>query len=189
LRHLVLYPASGRFDFLPSASACLDSAHGHALCGVSIREKLGWALSLTDQSRFGQSLLRHFSALRQSGKIVEPDDLVLYTKDIRETTLGDAASERHLPALELGLAAAGAVMATARLDTLVALARCLTGAGARTASESLAIPMRSRGRNQIVQADSLDLCLCLCLGSHSLSLYRRHFDEVTHVLDLSAQRG
>jgi hypothetical protein len=156
LRHLVLYPASGRFDFLPSAGAHLDSAHGHALCGVSVREKLGGSLSFADQSRFGQSLLRHFSALRQSGQIVEPDDLILYTKDIRETTLGDAASERHLTALELGLAAAGAVVAAARLDTLVALARCLTGTGARTASEPLAVPVRSRGGNQIVQANALN---------------------------------
>jgi hypothetical protein len=156
LRHLVLYPASGRFDFLPSASAHLDSAHGHALCGVSIREKLGRSLPFADQSRFGQSVLRHFSALRQSGKIVEPDDLMLYTKDIRETTLRDAASERHLTALELGLAASGAVVAAARLDTLVALARCLAGARARTASESLAIPVRSRCWNQIVQADTLN---------------------------------
>jgi hypothetical protein len=28
--------------------------------------------------------------------------------------------------------------------------------------------------------------LALCLGCHSLFLCRRHFDEMTHVLDLSA---
>jgi hypothetical protein len=119
LSHLVLYSASGRFDFLPSASAHLDSAHGDALCGVSVREKLGGSLSFADQSGFGQSLLRHFSALRQLGKIVEPDDLMLYTKDIRETTLWDTASERHLTAFELRLAAARTVMARTCLDTLV----------------------------------------------------------------------
>ena len=79
------------------------------------------------------------------------------------------------------------VMSRAGLDTLVSLAGRLTGARARTTSESLAIPVRSRGRNQIVQADLLDGCR-FSFGCHSLALYRRHFDEVTHVLDLSAQR-
>jgi len=111
LRHLVLYPASGRFDFLPSASAHPDSADRHALCGVSVREKLGRAFAFSYQPGFSQSFFRHFSSLRQLGKIVEPDDLVLYTKDIRETALGYAAGERHLTALELRLAAARTVMA------------------------------------------------------------------------------
>src|SRR6185295_14496687 len=93
---------------------------------------------------------------RQLGQVFKTDDLVFYTKDIRETALRDPAGERHLAALEVGLAAARAVVARARLDTLVSLARRLTGARARTTSESLAVPVRSRGGNQIVQADLLD---------------------------------
>ena len=69
-------------------------------------------------------------------------------------------------------------------------------------SEPLAIPMRSRSWSQIVQANALIAFRArarrarglsrtrnFCFGSHSLSLYRRHFDQVTHVLDLSAQCG
>jgi hypothetical protein len=192
LRHLVLYSASGRFDFLPSASAHLDAAHDDTLRGIAIREKLGGTLSFANQSRFGQGLLRHFSALGQLGKVLETDDLILYTKDIRETALGYAASERHLTALELRLAAAGAVVARSGLDTLVSLARRLTGARAGPTSDSLAIPVRSGSRNQVVQPDLFDAvwrseffptCWFVC---HWLILYRRHFDEMTHVLDLSA---
>jgi hypothetical protein len=192
LRHLVLYSASGRFDFLPSASAHLDPAHNDTLRGIAIREKLGGTLSLANQSRFGQSLLRHFSALRQLGKVLETDDLILYAKDIREPALWYAPRERHLAALELRLAAAGTVVARSGLDTLVSLARRLTGARAGPTSESLAIPVRSGRRNQIVQPDLLDMIRRSELFStgwfawHSLILYRRHFDEMTHVLDLAA---
>jgi hypothetical protein len=192
LRHLVLYSASGRFDFLPSASAHLDAAHYDALRGIAIREKLGGTLSFANQSRFGQSLLRHFSALRQLRKVLETDDLVLYTKDIREPTLWYSARERHLTALELRLAAAGTVVTRPGFDTLVSLTRRLAGAGARPASQPLAIPVRSGRRNQIVQPDLFDAirrseffptCWFVC---HLLILYGRHFDEMTHVLDLPA---
>jgi hypothetical protein len=156
LRHLVFYPASGRFDFLPGACAHLDATHSHALCDIPVSEKFGGAFAFADESRLSQSLLRHFSAFRELRQIVESDDLISYTKDIRKTTLWDTASERHLPALEPGLAAAMAVVAAARLDTLVSLARRFTGARARTASESLAIPVRSGRWNQIVQANALN---------------------------------
>jgi hypothetical protein len=156
LRHLVLYPASGRFDFLSGTGAHLDAAHRHTLCRVAVGEKLRRAFAFSNQAGFSQSFFRHLGAFRQLGQIVESDDLIHYTKDIRKTTLWDAAGERHLAALELGLAAARAVVASARLDTLMSFARCLTGARARTASESLAIPMRSGGRSQIVQANALN---------------------------------
>jgi hypothetical protein len=192
LRHLVLYSASGRFDFLPSASAHLDAAHDDTLRGIAIREKLGGTLSFANQSRFGQGLLRYFGALRQLGKVLETDDLILYTKDIREPALWYATGERHLTALELRLAAAGPVVAGSGLDTLVSLARRLTGARAGPTSDSLAIPVRSGRRNQIVQPDLFDVIwrselfpTCWFVW-HSLILYRRHFDEMTHVLDLSA---
>jgi hypothetical protein len=52
--------------------------------------------------------------------------------------------------------------------------------------------VRSRRRAQVVKPDVLDRPLLALLSGfvcHSLVLYRRHFDEMTHVLDLSAQRG
>jgi hypothetical protein len=156
LRHLVLYPASGRFDFLPGACAQLNAAHSDALRRIAIREKLRRTFPFSDQARFRQGFFRHLGAFRQFREIVETDDLMLYTKDIRETTLWQTASERHLAALELGLAAAWSVMSAAGLDTLVSLARRLAGARARTTSESLAVPVRSRGWNQIVQPNALD---------------------------------
>jgi hypothetical protein len=156
LRHLVLYSASGRFDFLPGARAQLDAAHRDALRSIAIREKLRRAFAFTDQARFCQSFFRHLGAFRQLREIVESDDLMLYTKDIRETALWHTAGDRHLAALELGLAAAWSVMPGAGLDTLVSLARRLAGARARTTSESLAIPVRSRSWNQIVQANALN---------------------------------
>jgi hypothetical protein len=192
LGHLALYPASGRFYFLPSASAHLDAANGDALRGIAIRQKLGGTLSFANQSRFGQGLLRHFSPFWQLGKVLETDDLILYPKDIRETALGYTASERHLAAFEMRLAAARAVVARSRLDTLVSLAGRLSRARAGPTSDSLAIPVRSGSRNQIVQPDLLDAvwrseffptCWFVC---HFLILYRRHFDEMTYVLDLSA---
>jgi hypothetical protein len=119
---LCFYSASGRFDFLTSASAHLDATYCHTLGRIAIREKLGGALTLTDQSRFSQGLLGNFGAFGQPGEVVETHDLVLDTKDIREPALGDAPRERHLAALELGLATAGPVVTTAGLDSFVALA-------------------------------------------------------------------
>jgi hypothetical protein len=141
LRHLVLYTASGRFYFLPSAGAHFDAAHDDTLCDVAIREKLGRPFSFTDQSCLGQSLFGHFGAFRQLAKVIETDDLIHYSKDIRETTLRDAASKRHLAAFELGLAATRTVMARSRLDTLVSLSGSLTRARARSTAKSLAIPV------------------------------------------------
>jgi hypothetical protein len=46
---------------------------------------------------------------------------MLNPKDIGETALWQPSRERHLSALEMRLAAAGPVMAGARLDSLVSL--------------------------------------------------------------------
>jgi hypothetical protein len=192
LCHLVLYTASGRFNFLPGSGAHLHAAYGNALCGITVRKELGRTLSFADQSGFGQSLFRHLCSLWQLGKIVESDDLILCTKDIRETALWYASRKRHLAALEMRLAAAGAVVARARLDALVSLPRGLAGARARTTPKSLAIPMRPGSWNQVVKTyfDGAlyfgGARLTCCLGCHCLFLYRRHLDEMTHVLDLSA---
>src|SRR2546423_14630430 len=149
---LSLYPASGRFDFLPRPRAHLDAAHCDTLRRVSVRQKLGWSFPAADHSRLDQSLLRHFSPLRQSCQIVEADDLMFYTKDISETALGHTPSYRHLATLELRFSTTRSVVTRARLDTFVSLTRRLTGARARTASKSLPIPMRARCWNQVVQA-------------------------------------
>jgi hypothetical protein len=121
LRHLNLYPASGRFDFLPRARAHFDAANRDTLRDLSIRQKLGGTFTAADQSSLGQCLLRHFGALWQPSQIVESDDLMFYTKDIRETALWQTAGNWHLAALELWLAAARAVMARPCLDTLMSL--------------------------------------------------------------------
>jgi hypothetical protein len=194
---LVLYPASGRFDFLTSACAHPDSTHRDALRGVAVSEKFCRSFAFADQSCFRKSLFRHFRSIGKASEIVKTYDLVLHSKDIRKPTLRDASRERHLAALELGFSTARSVVSRARLDSLVALARRFAGAGARATPESLAVTMRAWSRDEIVKADALDSSTCgifrpsrtRCLVCHWLSLYRRHFDEVTHVLDLSAQSG
>jgi hypothetical protein len=152
---LDFYSASGRFDFLTSASAHFDSANRKSLRRVAIGEKLGWTLSFADQSRLCKRLFRHFGAFRQPGKVVETHDLMLNAKDIGEPTLWNAARERHLTALELWLSAARSVVSRACLDSLVSFARCLTSTRARAAAKSLAIPVRSGSRDEIVKADFL----------------------------------
>jgi hypothetical protein len=138
---LDFYSASGRFDFLTGARAHLDTAHGNRFGRITVREKLRWTFPFADQSGLRKSLLRNFRAFGQAGKVVKTHDLMLYPKDIREPALWDAARERHLTALELRLAAAWAVMAGARLDSLVSFAGSLSGSGAWAATESLAIPV------------------------------------------------
>jgi hypothetical protein len=138
---LDFYSASGRFDFLTGARAHLHSAHGDRLRRVAIGEKFRGTFAFANESGFGKSLLGNFRAFGQASKVVKTHDLMLYPKDIREPALWDAARERHLTALELRLAAAWAVMAGARLDSLVSFAGSLSGAGAWAATESLAIPV------------------------------------------------
>jgi hypothetical protein len=138
---LDFYSASGRFDFLTSASAHLDSANRKSLRRVAIGEKLGWTLSFADQPCLCKCLFGYFGAFRQPSKIVETHDLMLYPKDIGEATLWNAARERHLTALELWLSATRSVVTRACLDSLVSLAGCLTGAGPGAAAKSLAIPV------------------------------------------------
>lgn len=89
---------------------------------------------------------------------------------------------------EVGLAATWSVVSAAGLDALVSLARRLAGSRARTASQPLAIPMRSRSRSEVVEADSVgsEFFTTFWFVCHSLFLYRRHFYEMTHVFDLSA---
>jgi hypothetical protein len=66
---------------------------------------------------------------------------MLNPKDIGEPALWQPSRERHLSALEVRLAATGAVMARARLDSLVSLTRRLTRSRSGTAAKTLAITM------------------------------------------------
>ena len=92
MRHLVLYPASGRFEFLPSASAHLDSAHDHALSSVAISKNLGRTLSLTNQSSLDQRLLGDLGAFRKRREIIEADHLVLYPSHYSGSVCGRGLS-------------------------------------------------------------------------------------------------
>jgi hypothetical protein len=119
---------------------------------------------------------------------------MLNPKDIGETALWQPSRERHLPALEMRLAATRTVMARARLDSLVPLSGSLPRSRSRTTAETLAIAMRSRRRDEIVQSQSRCLCLLcllclLCFFSFHLFLYRRDFHQVTNAFDLSTKRG
>jgi hypothetical protein len=138
---LDFYSASGRFDFLTSASAHLDSSNRYALSGITVREKLRWTLSLTDQARLGERFFRNFGAFWKACKVIQTHDLVLDAEDVGEPALWNAARERHLSALELRLTATRAVVTSACLDSLVSFAGSLSGTGARSTTESLAIPV------------------------------------------------
>src|SRR6187549_899195 len=122
---LLLDAASGRFDLLSCASAHLHAANSHGARHLAICENLCRTLPPMNQSDFGESLLSYLHSFRQTAQIVQTNDLMLYAKDIREPALWQAAAERHLATLEVRLAATRAVMARARLDSLVSLARRL----------------------------------------------------------------
>src|SRR6266545_5635418 len=97
---LLLDAAPGRFDLRACASAHLDAANGDGARQIAICQHLGRTLSLVDQSDVGQRLLSYFHSLGQTVQIVQPNDLMLDAKDIRETALWQPPGERHLAALE-----------------------------------------------------------------------------------------
>jgi hypothetical protein len=154
---LLLYAASGRFDLLACARAHPDSPDRYRAGQLSIGEHLSRALARADEAGLNEGLPRHFGPFRNAPlEVAQTNDLMLDPKDIRETTLRQAARERHLAALELRLASTRAVMSSAGLDSLVALARRLSRAGARATPEPLAIAMRSRGRNEVNETEALN---------------------------------
>src|SRR6188474_2855588 len=101
---LLLDAAPGRFDLCACASTHPDTANGDGARQIAICQHLGRTLSLVDQSDVGKSLLGHFHSLGQTVEIVQPNDLMLNAKDIRETPLWQPPCERHLATLELRLA-------------------------------------------------------------------------------------
>src|SRR5688500_16256099 len=152
---LLLDAASGRFDLRACAGAHLHAANGYGARQIAICQHFGRTLSLADQPDVGERLLGYFHSLGQTVEIVQPNDLVLDAKDIRETALWQPPCERHLAALDLRLPAAGAMVARARLDTLVTLTRGFSGARPRTAPEPFAVPVRARRCYEIVYPDPL----------------------------------
>src|SRR6476661_4139128 len=124
---LLLDSASGRFDLRSCASAHLHAAYCDGARYLAICEYLRRAFPPMNQADLDQSLGRHFHSFRQTAQLVQPDNLMLNAKDIREPALWQPSSERHLSALEARLAAAGPMMPRASLDSLVTLARRFAG--------------------------------------------------------------
>src|SRR5215203_5231951 len=148
---LLLYAAPGRFNLLTCASAHANSANGDGARQIAICEHLCRALSSIDQTSRDETLTRHFGAGQALLEIAQTNDLMLNPKDIGETALWQPPSQRHLPTFELGLAAARAVVTSASLDSLVSLTGRLTGAGAWSTTKALAVPVRSRSWNEVMQ--------------------------------------
>jgi hypothetical protein len=119
---LLLDAASGRFDLLSGSGAHLYAANCDCPVYFAIRQHFGRTLSFVNQSELSERLLSYVHALGKTRQIVQSNDLMLNAKDIRESTLWQPSGERHLSALELRLAAAGSVMAGARLDSFVTFA-------------------------------------------------------------------
>jgi len=80
---------------------------------------------------------------------------MLDSKDIRESALWQSSREWHLATLELRLATAGPMVACACLGALVSFSRRLAGARSRTAAKTLAVAVRSRSGNKIVETEVL----------------------------------
>jgi hypothetical protein len=119
---LLLDAAAGRFDLFARTRAHLNSANGYSTRQIAIGEHLRRSLTGSDQSSLNQRVSRHFRPCRQALlEIAQTNDLMLDTKDIRETTLWQAPRERHLATLELGLSATRSVVSGARLHTFVSL--------------------------------------------------------------------
>src|SRR3954471_7811994 len=153
---LLLDLATRGDDRLAGGCADLEAAHRDRLRELAVGQHLHPSLTL-HQPRLAQGVGRHLAV--EQRELVEADDVRFLAERIREAALRQPARERHLAALELRLAAAGPVMAGARLDALVTLARRLAGAGARTAPEALPVPVRARRGREVVEAD-LFRCHC-----------------------------
>src|SRR5688572_10531229 len=195
---LLLDAASGRFDLLTRARAHPDSANCHGARQITICKHLCRALACADEAGLDQRLRRHFGAFRHASlEIAQTNDLMLNAKDIGKSALRQSPRERHLAALEMRLAAAGTVMACARLHSLVSLSGRLSRSRSRSAAKPLAVTVRAGRRHEIVKPDVLDAFdaraaldhrgICLLSCRHCLFLYRRHFYEMTHAFDLSTQ--
>src|SRR3954454_9273968 len=138
---LLLDRATGGDDRLTRLGADLEATHRDRCRDFAVRQHLHWTVASHEPSR-AQALGRDLALdLRE---LIEANDARLLAERVGEPALRQPARERHLTALEARLAAARAVMACARLDPLVPLARRLPRAGAGTAPEALAVPVAPR---------------------------------------------
>src|SRR5688572_12199378 len=156
---LLLDAAARRFDAGPRAGADLHAAHDDGARHLAVAEDLGRTLTKVDQAGLGQCLTSDFGSLGNPGQVVERHDLRFDAERVREPAFRDAPGERHLAALEARLTAARSAVAGARHGALVSLAGRLALARPRTATEPLAIAVRSRRRGEVMQSD-------LLVGSH-----------------------
>src|SRR4051812_16896288 len=92
---LLLDLSAGREDRLARLRAHLDATHRHRARHFAVRENLHRTVAL-HETRCTQRLFRHVSLHRR--QLVEPDDVRLLAERIRESTLRQAARERHLTA-------------------------------------------------------------------------------------------
>src|SRR5688572_8584889 len=139
---LGLDAASRRENLLPSRRAHLDAAHRHGTRELAVGKHFGRTLPAMHPALLGKRFLRHLGSLGPMVQCIQGNDLVLHAKLIGESALRQPPRERHLTALEVGLAAARAAMACARLASLVPLAGRFSRTGARPAANTLAVPMR-----------------------------------------------
>src|SRR5215213_6038033 len=131
---LLLDLSTGGDDRLAGLGADLEAAHRDRCRHVAVGQNLHRTLS-PNEPRRAKRLGRDLAL--ELRELVETNDVRLLAEWVGEAALRQPARERHLSALEARLAAARAVMARARLNTLVALARRLARAGARTTPEAL----------------------------------------------------
>src|SRR5688572_2266982 len=115
---LLLDLSTGGDDRLAGLGADLEAAHRDRRGHFAVRQHLHRTLSPHEPCLAKR--LRRDLAL-ELRELVETNDVRLLAERVREAALRQPARERHLPALEAGLAAARTVMARARLDALVAL--------------------------------------------------------------------
>src|SRR6476659_4873815 len=147
---LLLDRAAGGDDRLAGLGADLEAAHRDRRRDFAVRQHLH--RTVAPHEPCGTQAVGRDLAL-DLRELVEADDVRLLAERIGEAALRQPARGRHLTALESRLAAARSVVPRARLDTLVALARRLTRAGARTAREALAVPRAARHGREVVEAD------------------------------------
>src|SRR4051812_15236644 len=148
---LLLDAASGRDNLVTRAGAHLDAAHRDRLADLAVGEHLDRALAQVNEPRLGQRLRRDLA--RHTGEIGERDNLVLHAEHVGEAALRNAARERHLTALETRFAPPRPAVTRTRHASLVTLTRGLAQSGARATPEPATVPVRTRGRRQIVQTD------------------------------------
>src|SRR6476661_2719569 len=146
---LLLDLAARGDDHLAGGCADLQAAHRDRLRELAVGQHLHRSLTLHQPGR-AQRIGRHLAI--EQRELVETDDVRFLAERVREAALRQPARERHLAALEAGLAAARAMVTRARLDALVTLARRLARAGARTTSDALPVPVRAGRGREVVQA-------------------------------------